>query len=823
MPGPINTIMNGNILFLGTEADEKYTAFLKPHCSAAPSTFVILKDVQYLQQVQDYCKRKNIDKVITTNAHFLYKLVEKDWPAGMRKKPSIEDYAGSVFTLGDGIADVLIINPLKQCFTKTYGKFMLARFISKLTKKEDWYEPTPFTFSIAQTSEELASAFNDLQSAFAISVDIETVKQHGAIACAGYCGVFKDARGNISTRTYVIPVTSHFALTYIRKINSLPIEKVFQNGKYDNFYFLRWNAPVTNWLWDTAHLFHSYYSELPKSLGFLNAFFLRKVQYWKDLAQVGDKYLYYKYNALDCWATMNVWLIQMKEMPDWAARNYTLEFPVVFPCLLSEMTGVRRDPVRMAKAITERTAELNSYQTSLNRILGVAYFNTNSPTQMEALFKVLGLATFAETTKKNADGEYIEAESYADKILEKAKLAHPFGGRIIGIVQKIREIRKEISTYLQQDVYESKTDKYGITTTKQVKEASEFKRTVVGAASESGLVEDGRILYSLNPHYTTTGRLASGESALWCGFNIQNGPREGPYKSTIGAEPGFYIAECDLKQAESRDTANISGDAQLLAALDSENDFHALNASAFFGVPYDQIFDNRTLKTINKKLRDLSKRTNHGANYNMGPAIMLDTMGEEKVAEAKVLLKLPIHWSLIKVCEYLLERFHATYPSISKVFYPFVVRSVIESRMLRSRVVHHVERTSGKLEAELALGDWTRYCFGNPDKSKRDLNSYVAHVPQSLNARTLNEAYVRVFYDLALGNRDFRLYAQIHDSILFGFRRGTHESYCEGVRSRMQIPVTIDSCDGKRRTFTVPADIKAGKSGVGAEYWSETE
>lgn len=818
--------MTGNILFLGTDKDESYVkSFLKPLVTIAPACFVITQEIQYLQQVIDYCKRKGVDKIITTSKDFLWKLVEKDWPAGLNKKrPSIDNYAGSLFSLCEGSIQVVIVDPLKQCFTKAYGKFMLARNVSKLTKPGDWNEPTNFDFRVCKSGEDLQTAYSELQQAFAISIDIETIKHFGSISCVGYCAAFKDDSGNIRTRTYVVPFTDMFRLAWIRKFNALPSPKIFQNGKYDNFYFLRWNAPVTNWLWDTAHIFHSWYSELPKDLGFLNAFFLRSVQYWKDLAKTGDKWLYYKYNALDCWATMNVWLIQMATMPDWAARNYTLEFPVVFPCLLSEMTGLRRDPERMRIAIDKQTNELNKYQNSLNRILGVAYFNTNSSTQMEALFKVLGLGQLAEISKKNKDGEYVDAESYADKILDKAKLAHPFAARIVGIIQKIRELRKELSTYLQEDKYETKTDKYGIKTTTKVKEKSEFERTLVGVACESAFSRaDGRVLYSLNPHGTTTGRLASGESALWCGFNVQTAPREGTYKSTVGADFGFLLAECDLKQAESRDTANISGDEALLAALDSENDFHALNASSFFGVPYDQIFDNRTLKTINKKLRDLSKRTNHGANYNMGEAIMLETMGEEKVAEAKRLLNLPAAWSLLKVCGYLLERFHATYPNIAKVFYPFVVRSVVESRMLRSRVVHHVPRTEQNRERELQLGDWTRYCFGNPDKSKRDLNSYVAHVPQSLNARTLNEAYLIVFYRYAIGNPEFRLYAQIHDSILFGFARGTHAKYTEGVRDAMQIAVTIQSCDGNVRTFTVPADIKAGKTGIGAEFWNDTE
>lgn len=60
--------------------------------------------------------------------------------------------------------------------------------------------------------------------------------------------------------------------------------------------------------------------------------------------------------------------------------------------------------------------------------------------------------------------------------------------------------------------------------------------------------------------------------------------------------------------------------------------------------------------------------------------------------------------------------------------------------------------------------------FSNPETDKRALNSYIAHCPQSLNAMTLNKAFMKVFYEIAMHpdhSRNFRLLAQIHDSILF--------------------------------------------------------
>jgi DNA polymerase I-like protein with 3'-5' exonuclease and polymerase domains len=792
-----------NAVLIIDPEEEPYAKIIKPYLSSIPASFVITQPIQYLAQLTAYCKKRNVTKVISTSAALLWKLVQSDWPAGNKKRPSISDYAGSVYDLpGIPGGEILFINPLKQLVTMPAARFICSRFISKLTNPEQWNEPTEFQFTVCDLPSKLEEAYEYLSRSFAIATDIETIRIHVSISCVGYTGATVDSAGNIHTRSFVIPFTSGFNLSYVRKINALPCPKIFQNGKYDNAYFLRFDAPVTNWIGDTAHLFHSWYSELPKDLGFLNAFFMRKVQYWKDLAKTNDKYTYYKYNALDTWVTFNVWLIQISQMPAWARKNYTLEFPLVFPCLLSEMTGIARDAEALKLAHEKESAELAEKQASLNKILGVAYFNTNSAPQMKALFVVLGLSQFA---KRWVDGE--EKESQNEIVIKKARLAHSFSARILDLVLEIRGIRKNLSTYLITD--------------------PEKRKEWYGYELGQGSIEEaaaGRILYALNPHGTDTARLSSNKHAFWCGFNFQTAPREGSYKTTIRSDPGLLLAECDLKQAESRDAANISGDSALLAALDSGHDFHALNASAFFGIKYELIFSDELCKTLDKKLRDLAKRTNHGATYNMGVDVLIDTMGLDKIYEARALLKLPQVWTAQQIGAHLLGCFHKTYPGIAGMYYPWVIGCVKETSMLVSRAMHHVDRTSNLDSISYTdSGDWTRYCFGKPDKNKRDLNALVAHCPQSLNARTLNEAYLRVFYDCALGNPEFRLHAQIHDSILYSFRAGTHEKYNRAVKERMEIPVTIRSCDGKIRTFTVPADVKAGKDGEGVVFWSMTE
>jgi DNA polymerase I-like protein with 3'-5' exonuclease and polymerase domains len=589
-------------------------------------------------------------------------------------------------------------------------------------------------------------------SAFLIAVDIETTKENLAIECIGYSAALVDpASGKLYIHSCVLPLDSLYAVSLMRKMNwNLKAPKVLQNGKYDHLYLARWSAPCYNWMYDTVTMFHSWYCELPKDLAFLTTFFVKKAQYWKDLAKTNDKYEYYRYNALDTYGTLLVAMEWLLQAPQWAKDNYLMEFPVNFPAHMCELTGIKQDTTRLKRAALIVNSRIAHDNIQLSNMVGTypQLYNVNSAPQNAALRKILGAAHITSSDEKS---------------LKKIGALHPLNKRITDKILDLRGDRKLSSTYL-----------------------------VVGKDL------NGRILYALNPHGTDSGRLASRESAFWCGLQIQNIPRGKEVKQTIVADTGFRLCECDSSKAETWDTAYLSGDSALIAAVNSPLDFHKVNASAFFATPYDE---------VNKTLRDLAKRVNHGANYLMGPAVLVDTMGEAAIWKAKAALKLPQQWGLLDVAKYLLEQFHKTYPSLSATYYPAVVASVMTTRLL----------TGGQ--------GWTRYCFGDPVKSKMDKNMYVAHRSQSENAIRLNRAFMRVFYEIALNPQymdNFKLIAQIHDSILFQFRVG-HEYLCEMVRERMELPVTVKGADGVVRTYTVPADVKDGKKHLGALRWSLTE
>jgi len=732
-----------NLLFLGTQQDKPFLPRLKPVMKGI-TTFVKLDAVSTITEVELYCRAKSVSGVLTTSIPLLSRLTDKP-------NPSLDAYSGSYFQR-NGI-EYVFVNPLDHTVSVPYGTFLLERYASKLVSPKSWRTPSKFNWSVIspRTADSIYAAFAS-PNCIAIAIDIETYRENLAIRCVGYTAIF-DTGSDFETTSVVIPMDSDWTLHQVRKFNALPAAKIFQNGKYDCAYLSRYNAAPFNYLWDTANLFHSYYSELPKDLAFLQSFFVRNAAYWKDLAESSDLETYYLYNAKDTWATAEVFLAWMHEAPAWAKKNYTLEFPLTFPAHLSEMTGVKRDLQALKAAKLSYETEVDTKSASLDRMLGVKGFNTNSYKQKQVLLRLLGCGDIEGTDEKS---------------LSKAAFRHPLNARILELVTEIQKDRKLLSTYLVEG-----------------KELNE------------------RILYALNPHGTDTGRLASKEHHFWCGLQIQNIPRGDAVKSTIVADEGFFFGECDLEQAEARDTAFAAGDESLITAVTGTRDFHSVNASAFFGRAYDAIYDDGKKKTKDKPLRDLAKRVNHGANYNMGAGVLVETMGLKNIYAAAKFLSLPKSWTPKEIAQYLLDQFDKTYPRIRGEYQTWIISQVLTHKRLTG-----------------ATG-WTRYCFDNPKTNKRALNAYVAHVAQSLNAMVLNQAYLKVFYDIALHpdhRNNFKLCAQIHDSILFQYRIG-HEYLAEMVKDRMEIPVTILGADGKIRTFTVPAAIKIGN----AKYWSQTE
>lgn len=713
-----------------TEEDKPYLQRFSPALNGVPSK-VYSGKLLTLNELLVPLRKAGVSKIITTRQDILLKVLP---PIFGRKKPSIDNYAGSILKVEE--FEILIVHPLKQLITKSFGDFLNRRYVSKIVNPGAWREPSPFDWKLITGESEYLEAESYLKASDIVGVDIETVRKDAAIRCIAYSGVRLDG----TSMTYVFPVNTMEAVYWMRSLNSLSVPKVFQNGKYDINYLMRYNAPVKAYYYDTANMLHSWYSELPKDLASIAALFIRDSMYWKDMAETQDTMEYYRYNALDAYSTAEAAIAWLQQAPQFALDNYKMKFPQVIPSVMCELTGIKRDAVALEICAERSLAVQQELLTSLQKATGHAGFNPSSPKQCLALIKLLG---------------YKKATDSSEPTLQEAALHGPLLEYFVSKILAYRGERKLSSTYLKTGA-----------------DSSEF---------------NGRILFALNPHGTDTGRDASRQHHFWCGLQLQNIPADNDVKTTLVADEGFELWEADYAQAEDRGVAYKSGDPALLKIFNSGVDSHSYKGSLFFGIPYNEIVDDNG-KVLNKPIRQLAKRINHGANYCMEGYMLAKVMGTAAVREAQRLLKLDPAMSVTQVTTRLISFYEMTFPEV-KTFYHTSIKKEI--------------RTTSKLKGDTG---WTRHCFSDVTRDKRALKEYVAHVTQSLNAMILDKAFLKIFINLAF-NPNFKLIMKIHDSILFQVRTG-HEELATKVQELMTFPVPVTDCKGVERSLSVPVDIK---------------
>lgn len=657
-----------------------------------------------------------------------------------RGKVALGNYVGSYKLLPNGLP-LLVLPSLCNKYAVPYQDFLVKRLIKKIVAPQTYGATDKFTFFTPQTD---ANFYSHIQAAIAkakfMAIDLETLEDALKI---DDCGIacWNPVDGSEVFSWSIKDLTD---LALLRQACDSKAVKIFQNGKYDCHYLFRFDCWPRNWKLDTLNLFHCWLSELPKDLAFISAFCTKDFYYWKDESKSPFKLEQLQYNAKDCWATLWSAFTLMKEMPAWARKNYGIQFPKVFPNLMSSLSGMRVDQEKRVELIYRAEAEITDKVDKLRVLVGNNNFNPNSPAQVQRLLRVLKVKDWSSGDAKH---------------ITKAVSEHPLNARIFADYLSIKELGKLNSTYYKTSLF------------------------------------SGRLMWVLNEAATDTGRNASKASNFWCGTQMQNQPEEAKImylseETPEGAEPwvGF---EADFSQAESRATGYLADDEKLIWAVENSPDFHSQNASAFFGVPFDDIWDSATGKPKNKPLRDLSKRVNHGANYNMGASVLVGTMGVENIWKAHGLLglsvKFPkIKWTTLKIAEYLLAQFDKTYTKVRGEFQDDIKREIL--------LTGHLTGIRG----------WTRKVFGDPTKSKPLLNSLVAHGPQNLSALLINDAWERAWWELH-DPKDFRLIVSIHDSILGQYRGESGKAKLDRLLEIMTIPVTVPR-SGK--TFIIPAALE---------------
>lgn len=409
--------------------------------------------------------------------------------------------------------------------------------------------------------------------------------------------------------------------------------------------------------------------------------------------------------------------------------------------------------------VLKKAAEL---QEELNRLCG-RELNVNSPRDCQLYFYgELGIPPY-----KNKLGKPT-VDDLALQRLVRGTVARP-SLRQARLVQEIRGLQKLYGTYLNL----------------------EFDR-------------DGRMRGSYNPRGTKFGRLSSSKTIFGTGTNFQNLPQE--FKKFLVADPGYVFVEVDKRQAEWVAVAYLTGDANMISAIEQGIDVHTHTASLMFHVDRDVIkyehklighttdvehiaelrhSDLRVATAIrdsggrwprSMSLRQCGKKSNHGLNYDEGPNGFA-MINEIDQAEAKRIVNL----------------YHEIYPGI-RIWYESIKRQLQKDRILTNYFGRAVR----------FLGAW------NDDLWK----SAYSMLPQSTIVDSLNSGMETLYEDERIcGSTGLNgdLLAQVHDSILLQFPieklkdRATFDWLIEHIKD-----VTSPEISYSGRSFKIASDFKFG-------------
>ena len=296
-----------------------------------------------------------------------------------------------------------------------------------------------------------------------------------------------------------------------------------------------------------------------------------------------------------------------------------VEFPLIKVLADMEWTGVRIDPTVLIDLSARLKEQLATLEQEAYEMAG-GPFNIASPAQVGmVLFDRLAIDPKA---KKTAKGSYSTTEQVLEKYAHKVPL--------VGLILKIRRLRKLITTYL--DALPALINR-----------------------------KTGKIHTSFNQTVTATGRISSTNP------NLQNIPirtddgRE--IRRAFIPDPGDLMMSADYSQIELRLIADLSEDKDMIDAFLSGEDIHRITASKVYKVPLEEVTEDE---------RRHAKTANFGIIYGISAFGLSERLGIAR-ADAKKLI----------------DGYFATYPHVREDLDKAVIeardRGYVTTRMGRRR------------------------------------------------------------------------------------------------------------------------------------------
>jgi len=548
--------------------------------------------------------------------------------------------------------------------------------------------------------------------------------------------------------------------TILQEISRLFLEGpriIFQRGIFDltilgYLFGLRLREPPL----DTEVQQHCAYPHLPKSLEYQTSVYTLQPYYKDDrkkykAGQITEDSLSV-YNITDCCTTKEIQPITLADIEAMGMRESYDRTISLFPSLLFMMLqGVRVDT-----EVRDRIAK---------------DFKKKQATAMAAIEEINGGPMNPKSSQQVIDLLYVK--------LRFPKQFHPKTGKVTSDVDALNRLEMKMKHPIFQHIRDHR--KYS---------------KLLGTYIEMGISDKGRMHTEYDPTGTVTWRLASRESSLGGGGDLQNIPKrdeEGrEIRKMFVPDPGYLMIAADYRQAEDMYVNWKAGDERGIADYLAGKDPHWENCKLFFDLPPDLQYDKGNPDHWNMRNK-LTKHANHANNYDMGP---------KKFRE--LLVRAGYTDYTMKDCKDLQALIKNRKPMI-EAWKAWVRRKVTTDRTIvtalgRKRVFY------GRISDDL-------------------FRKAYAQEPQSTVGELMNEAIKRV-HD-RLFEDGLRILLNNHDELIMqvplgeGSPQTAMNYWAPRLRREMEIPIQVEDIYGQVRELTIPIDISYGKSWGELEDWKD--
>ena len=294
------------------------------------------------------------------------------------------------------------------------------------------------------------------------------------------------------------------------------------------------------------------------------------------------------------------------------------------------------------------------------------------------------------------------------------------------------------------------------------------------------LDRDSRLRTNFNLHGTTSGRLSSSGK-----MNMQQIPRDNPIvKGCIRATEGNKIVAMDLTTAEVYCAAVLANDKALMKVFQDGGNFHSNIAKLVFDlpVPVEEVAEHYSTE------RQMAKAVTFGIMYGAGPKKISEQVTKDSgrffsTTEAK------------EVIDDYFHQFHALKSWLDRSKQFIQDNGFIYSYFGRKRRLPNVfSEDKGIAAHEVRSG----------------INFLVQSIASDVNLLGAIDAH-QAIKDIS-AEKDMRIFALVHDSVLAEVKEDRVEEYCKILKSSVQkdrglsIPGSPVGCD-----FDVGDDYSFGK------------